>query len=81
MNIIEGLILASIVALVGASLYQAKLSVQVQTQIGYMSDEIKSLRQSLANVPALEQRVTRNEIRIENLEEKTKELQQTRGLK
>lgn len=81
LNIVEGLILTAIIALVGATLYQAKQMVLVQTTVEFTRDDIKGLREQLANVPALEQRMSRAEVKVEALEEQQKELRAMRGLK
>lgn len=81
LNIVEGLILSAIIALVGATLYQAKQMVLVQTTVEFTRDDIKGLREQLANVPALEQRMSRAEVKVEALEEQQKELRAMRGLK
>lgn len=73
MNIVEGLILAALVAL-GALIFSMNDSVT------RLQATVEPFKAKLDAMPALEQRVSRNEVRVENLEEGLRELRQTKGL-
>ncbi len=81
MNIIEGLVLAAIVALVGSSLYQAKSMVELQTTVVYMRGDMVGLRSSLADMQALSLRVTRVEVKQEAILDEVKDIHGNKGLK
>lgn len=82
LNIWEALIVAALVGM-GALLFRLNDSVtrlQVQTTASAESTarHLQSLQAQLADVPALSQRVSRLEIRAEAIEERQRELSQTR---
>lgn len=82
MNIWEALIVAALIGM-GALLFRLNDSVtRLQVQTAAASDatnrHLQSLQAQLADVPALSQRVSRLEVRTEALEERQRELSQTR---
>lgn len=81
LNVMEALIIAALVA-VGALIFRLNDSVtRLQVAAENTNRQLIALQTQLADVPALSQRVSRNEVKIEALEEGQKELRSIRGLK
>lgn len=81
LKVIEGLILAGLVALVASNLMLRDAVVRLQANGENMSQQMLSLRTQLADVPALTQRVTTLEVKAESNAESIRELRGVRGLK
>lgn len=81
LNLVEALILASILGMVGSILLLRDSVSKLQTTNTFMTEEIGRLRAQLADVPALSQRVSRLEVKEEANSDAIKELRQMRGLK
>lgn len=81
LNIVEGAVLAGIVALVASNLLLRDAMIKLQVSSQYTTEEIRSLKLQLADVPALNQRVSRLEVRQDANTEAIKELRAMRGLK
>lgn len=86
--IIEGLILAAITGLVwlGFGMYhtqgaQAVAMGAMSAQLGYMRDEITSLRTQLADIPALSRAITKVEVRVDEHERRINEIEQVKRLR
>lgn len=60
---------------------QGKALEDVAKQQAVTNSQLITLNLQLANVPALSERVSRNEVKIQALEESARELRQVRGLK
>lgn len=73
--------LAGIVALVASNLLLRDAMIKLQVSSQYTTEEIRSLKLQLADVPALNQRVSRLEVRQDANTEAIKELRAIRGLK
>lgn len=81
LNITEGLILAALVGL-ATLIFRLNDSVtRLQVAAETTNRQLISLQTQLADVPALSQRVSRNEVKIEALEEGQRELRGMKGLK
>lgn len=81
LNIVEGAVLAGIVALVASNLLLRDAMIKLQVSSQYTTEEIRSLKLQLADVPALNQRVSRLEVRQDANAEAIKELRAIRRLK
>lgn len=81
LNLVEALILAAILGMVGSLLLLRDSVSKLQTTNTFMTEEIGRLRNQLADVPALSQRVSRLEVKEEANAEAIKELRTMRGLK
>jgi len=74
LNITEGLILASLLGL-GALIFRLNDSVtRPEVTTDGMNRQLTALQAQLADVPALAQRVSRNEVRVEALEDQFDEI-------
>jgi Tfp pilus assembly protein PilN len=81
LNVIEALILASLIGVVGTLLALRQTVAEQAVAMKFQTEEIGRLRSELASVPAIDGRVSRLEVRVESLEEQLKENRQMRGLK
>lgn len=81
MNILEALIVASLLALGGMLVTMRDSIIEMRATQEGTNRALMGLQAQLANVPALSERVSRIEVRTENLQKQTDELQATRGLK
>lgn len=81
LNVMEGAILAALIAMAGTLLALRSAVGEQAVALKYQTEEIGRLRSELANVPALDQRVSRLEVRMDNTEEQAKEQRTMRGLK
>lgn len=80
-NVMEALVIAALLGL-GGLIFKLNDSVtRLQTTAEGTIRQLSALQSQLADVPALSQRVSRNEVKIEALEDNQKELRQTRNLK
>lgn len=82
LNVWEALIVAALIGM-GALLFKlndsvTRLQVQMSTSTESTTRQLQGLQAQLADVPALSQRVSRLEIRTEAIEERQRELSQTR---
>jgi len=81
LNITEGLILAALVGLATLIFRLNDAVTRLQVAAETTNRQLIALQTQLADVPALSQRVSRNEVKIEALEESQRELRGMRGLK
>lgn len=79
MNIIEALILASIVGMAATTIYQGKAIIEMQASINYMREDLSGLRTQLADVPQLSRQAAELKIRVDRHDEDLKELRVMRG--
>lgn len=63
-TILEGLILAGVLWLANSTQQQATATVELRTQLQGMSDEIRSLRAQLADVPAISRDMARLQVQL-----------------
>jgi hypothetical protein len=63
-TILEGLILAGVLWLANSTQQQATATVELRTQMQGMSDEIRSLRAQLADVPAISRDMARLQVQL-----------------
>lgn len=63
-TILEALILAGVLWLASSTNDQAKATIQLQTQLAGMSDEIRSLRAQLADVPNISRDLARLQVQL-----------------
>lgn len=78
LNVWEALIVASLLGL-GGLIFRLNDSVtRLQITADVMNRQLSSLQSQLADVPALAQRVSRNEARIDALEDSDRDNQRTR---
>lgn len=81
LNVMESLIVASLIGL-GALIFSMREAViQMQAAVAYQADELKSLRTQLADVPQLSRQVAELKVRVDRHDEDLKELRSVRGLK
>lgn len=81
LNVVEGLILAGLIGM-GAMLFSMRESVIRLEASGEANAKILiGLQSQLADIPQINQRLSRAEVRIESLQEGQQELRQTKGLK
>jgi Tfp pilus assembly protein PilN len=80
-NLVESLILAALIGMAGTLLALRSAVAEQAVALKFQTEEIGRLRSELANVPALDQRVSRLEVRMDNVEEQAKEQRAMRGLK
>lgn len=81
LNLVEALILAAILGMVGSLLLLREAVSRLQTTNTFMTEEIGRLRTQLADVPALSQRVSKLEVQMDAVQEGQKELRGVRGLR
>lgn len=81
LNVVEGLILATLCGMAITLLALRQSVAEQAVAMKFQTEEISRLRGDLANVPAIDQRVSRLEVRMDAVEEQAKEVRQMRGLK
>lgn len=74
LNVLEALIIACLLSLGGMILW-------MRDSIVTLNATLATLQIQMVNVPAISERVSRAEVRIEALEEGQKELRATKGLR
>lgn len=81
MNIVEAVTLAGIIGLATMLFSMRDSLIQVQEQIKAQNMILATMQLQLADVPTLSQRVSRVEVRQENILESVKEIRTMKGLK
>lgn len=81
LNILEALIIAALIGLGGMIMSMRDSLIQLKATQDSTNGMLATLQMQLANVPALSERISRQEVRVEALEEGQKELRDTRGLR
>lgn len=80
LNIIEALILASILGMAGTILMLRNTVAEQTVRITYQAEELRTVRAQLTAFQAMEPRLSRAEVQIEANKEAVRELRQMRGL-
>jgi Tfp pilus assembly protein PilN len=80
LNVVEGAVLAGIIALVASNLMLRDAMVRLQSDSTNLSEEMRDLKARLADVPALSLRVTRLEVRQDANIQEVNELRRLKGL-
>ena len=81
LNITEGLILAALLGM-GGLIFQMNDSVtRLQVAADNTNRQLMALQTQLANVPALAERMSRVEVRLDTVEQNQKEMRGMRNLK
>jgi len=80
-NVIEALILAGLISLVGSTLMLREAVVKLQVNSENTNRQLLGLQAQLADVPALSQRVSRLEVRQDANIDAIKELRSVKGLR
>jgi hypothetical protein len=81
LNILEALIIASLIGLGSMIMSMRDSIIEMRGAQESTNKLLTAMQMQMAGVPALADRVSRVEVRVENLEEGQKELRATRGLK
>jgi hypothetical protein len=81
LNILEALIIASLIGLGSMIMSMRDSIIEMRGAQESTNKLLTAMQMQMAGVPALADRVSRVEVRVENLEEGQKELRSTRGLK
>jgi hypothetical protein len=81
LNILEALIIASLIGLGSMIMSMRDSIIEMRGAQESTNKLLTGMQMQMAGVPALADRVSRVEVRVENLEEGQKELRATRGLK
>lgn len=89
LGVIERWVAGIVVAVLGYFLFtfaqnskeQTDRLAKVETQQAVTNQQLATLTLQLADVPSMSGRVSKNEVRLENVEEQIRELRQMRGLK
>jgi hypothetical protein len=80
-NIMEGAILAALIGM-GAMVFSMRDSViTLRVEQESTNRLLLDMRSQLADIPSLTQRVSRNEVKIESMQEEQKEAREMRALK
>lgn len=79
-TLLEALILVGVIWLGSSAQEQAKATVQTQTQMSAMRDEIRDLRDQLNGVPQIARGMAKIEVRMDEHERRINELEQVRKL-
>lgn len=79
LNVMEALIVAALIGLATMIFSMREAVIRLQATQEATNSTLIGLQAQLADVPALSQRVSRNEVQIEALQESQRELMQTRG--
>lgn len=81
LNILEALIIASLIGLCTMIMSMRDSLIKMQVSQDNTNKLLTTLQLQMAGVPALADRVSRVEVRVENLEDGQKELRATKGLR
>lgn len=81
LNILEALIIASLIGLGSMIMSMRDSIIEMRGAQESTNKLLSAMQLQMAGVPALADRVSRVEVRVENLEEGQKELKATRGLR
>lgn len=81
LNVMEGVILAAIIGMATMIFSMRDAVIRLQASQEATKALLIGLQSQLADIPTINQRISRAEVKVEALEEGQKELRQTRGLK
>lgn len=80
LKVMEGVLLAAIIGMATMIFSMRDAIIRMQASQESMGRLLVGLQSQLADIPQINQRISRTEVKIEALEDGQKELRQTRGL-